>query len=99
MDARAAASPLDGCLTGDTITGMDTVTIRDLRNHGGDVIDRVAAGNPVTITRDGRPVAELRPLRPVGLTASALLARWRHVPIVDGDRLRRDIDAVIDQRL
>ncbi|MEX2183238.1 MAG: type II toxin-antitoxin system prevent-host-death family antitoxin [Chloroflexota bacterium] len=78
---------------------MDTVTIRELRNRGGDVIDRVAAGNPVTVTRDGRPVAELRPIRPPGLTASALLARWQRVPMIDSDRLRRDIDAVIDQRL
>lgn len=78
---------------------MDTVSIRDLRNHGGDVIDRVAAGNPVTVTRDGRPVAELRPLRTSGLTAVVLLERWRRVPIVDPERLRRDIDAVIDQRL
>jgi prevent-host-death family protein len=87
------------CLTGDTIALMDTVTIRDLRNRGGDVIDRVAAGNPVTVTRDGRPVAELRPLRSSGLTAAALLERWRRVPVVDPGRLRRDIDAVIDQRL
>ncbi len=78
---------------------MDTVTIRELRNRGGDVIDRVAAGNPVTVTRDGRPVAELRPLRQGGLTAAALLERWRHVPVVDPDQLQRDIDSVIDQRL
>jgi prevent-host-death family protein len=78
---------------------MDTVTIRDLRNRGGEVIDRVTAGNPVTVTRDGRPVAELRPLRSAGLTATALLERWRHVPIVDGARLRRDVDVVIDQGL
>ena len=78
---------------------MDTVTIRELRNRGGDVVDRVAAGDRVIVTRDGRPVAELRPVRPAGLTAAALLARWRHVPTVDIDRLRRDIDDVIDQRL
>jgi prevent-host-death family protein len=78
---------------------METVTIRDLRNRGGDVIDRVAAGTPVTVTRDGRPVAELRPLRSSSLTAAALLARWRRVPVVDPERLRRDLDAVIDQRL
>jgi prevent-host-death family protein len=81
------------------MAAMDTVTIRDLRNRGGEVIDRVTAGNPVTVTRDGRPVAELRPLRSAGLTASALLERWRHVPAVDGARLRRDVDAVIDQGL
>jgi prevent-host-death family protein len=78
---------------------METVTIRDLRNRGGEVIDRVTAGNPVTVTRDGRPVAELRPLRSAGLTASVLLERWQHVPAVDGARLRRDVDAVIDQGL
>ena len=78
---------------------MDRVTIRDLRNKGGEVIDRVAAGRPVTITRDGRPVAELRPLRPRGLSSIVLLERWRRVPLVDGRALRRDIDRVIDPRL
>jgi prevent-host-death family protein len=78
---------------------MDTVTIRELRNRGGDVVDRVAAGDRVIVTRDGRPVAELRPVRSLGLTAAALLVRWRHVPTVDIDRLRADIDDVIDQRL
>jgi len=39
---------------------MAEVTIRELRNHGGDVVDRVAAGERLIVTRDGRPVAELR---------------------------------------
>ena len=58
---------------------MDTVTIRDLRNHGGEVVSRVEAGERVTVTRDGRPVAELRPLRARGIGAAALLERWRGV--------------------
>jgi len=78
---------------------METVTIRDLRNRGGEVIDRVAAGDQVTVTRDGRPVAELRPLRPRGLSAVALLARWRHMPAVDAASLRHDLDAIIDPGL
>jgi prevent-host-death family protein len=78
---------------------MDRVTIRDLRNRGGEVIGRVAAGRPVIITRDGRPVAELHPVRAQGLSASVLLERWRHVPVVDGRALRHDIDRVIDPRL
>jgi prevent-host-death family protein len=78
---------------------MDSVTIRDLRNKGGEVVDRVAAGHRITVTRDGRPVAELRPVRSQGLSALALLERWRHVPVVDGRALRRDIDRVIDPRL
>jgi prevent-host-death family protein len=78
---------------------MDTVTIRDLRNHGGEVVGRVEAGEHVTVTRDGRPVAELRPLRSRGIRAAALLERWRRLPAVDAESLRRDIDAVIDQTL
>ena len=46
----------------DTLLPMSDVTIRELRNHGGDVINRVQAGEHVIITRSGTPVAELRPL-------------------------------------
>lgn len=35
------------------------VTIGELRNHGGDVVDRVATGETLTVTRSGKPVAEL----------------------------------------
>jgi prevent-host-death family protein len=75
------------------------VTIRELRNHGGDVVDRVAAGERLTVTRDGRPVAELRPYRSTPLSATILLGRWRRLPILDGLLLREEIDAVIDPRL
>ena len=78
---------------------MANVTIRELRNRGGAVVDRVAAGERLTITRGGHPVAELRPVVPVGLTAQVLLARWRLLPPVDGRRLRADLDAAVDPRL
>ena len=78
---------------------MDTVTIRELRNRGGEVVDRVEAGGHVTVTRDGRPVAELRPLRNRGLSAAALLERWQRLPMVDATRLRDDIDAVLEPGL
>lgn len=78
---------------------MDTVTIRELRNHGGEVVSRVEAGEHVTVTRDGRPVAELRPLRSRGVSGAALLERWRRLPSVDAGAFRRDLDAVIDQAL
>ena len=45
-------------ITGDTDFGMTDVSIRDLRNHGGEVIDRVLGGQDVVITRSGRPVAQ-----------------------------------------
>jgi prevent-host-death family protein len=75
------------------------VSIRELRNHGGEVIDRVEAGEQITITRNGRPVAELRPLPRPPLTAAALIERFKGLPPVDPDELRADIDAVIDQSL
>lgn len=79
---------------------MNSVGVRDLRNHGGDVIDRVLRGETVVITRDGVEVAELCPLRRAAAPSAAeLIARRRHLPAVDPEMLRRDIDAVIDPAL
>lgn len=78
---------------------MAEVTIRELRNHGGDVVDRVEAGERLTVTRDGRPVAELRPYRSTPLSSAVLLRRWRRLPDLDADLVRDDVDAVIDPRL
>jgi len=78
---------------------METVTIRELRNHGGDVIRRVAAGEALTVTLDGEAVAEPRPIGRPTLRAGALLERWRRLPVVDAARLRADIDAVLDSSL
>jgi len=78
---------------------VSEVTVRDLRNHGGDVVDRVARGELVTITRSGKPVAELRPISQAGLSADALLARWRSLPAVDPARFREDLDQIVDSSL
>jgi prevent-host-death family protein len=75
---------------------VKNVTIRDLRNHGGRVLDRVAGGETLTVTRAGKPVAELRPLRRPALSSAALLERWRQLPRVDPAKLRADVDTVID---
>ncbi len=74
------------------------MSIRDLRNQGGEIVDRAARGEQITITRSGRPVAELRPLRQ-GLSAEALLSRWRRLPSVDPEGLRADLDRLIDSSL
>ncbi|HEX3680307.1 MAG TPA: type II toxin-antitoxin system prevent-host-death family antitoxin, partial [Galbitalea sp.] len=73
---------------------MSTVNVRDLRNHGGDVLDRVMAGEVIIVTRSGQEVAELRPLRRHGLSAEELVRRWKNVPSVDPVALRADIDAI-----
>jgi prevent-host-death family protein len=78
---------------------MAEVTIRELRNHGGDVINRVAAGERLIVTRAGKPVAELRPLRRPGISAAALVERWSRLPRIDPRALRADIDAIVDPSL
>jgi prevent-host-death family protein len=78
---------------------MASVSIRDLRNHGGDIVDRVASGESLTVTRDGKPVAELRPVRAGRLSAAVLVDLWRRLPDVDPVALRDDVDAILDQGL
>lgn len=73
--------------------------MRDLRNHGGEILDRVAGGETLTVTRDGRPIAELRPLSRRPVPAALLLQRWRGVPAGDPAQLRADIDEVLDPTL
>lgn len=76
---------------------MSEVSIRDLRGHGGEVIDRVARGDAVTVTRQGRPVARLVPLDEPGTPRTRIAAGWRHLRSVDAGALRADIDRGVDQ--
>lgn len=63
------------------------------------MVDRVLGGESLVVTRAGTPVAELRPIRPPGLDAATLLARWRALPSVDPARWRSDLDRHIDPAL
>ncbi len=78
---------------------MDTVTIRELRNHSRAVIDRVEAGESLIVSRNGRPVAELRPLPRKPLDRDTLLERWKDLPPIDPEAFRRDIDSILDPSL
>ncbi|MDE0269227.1 MAG: type II toxin-antitoxin system prevent-host-death family antitoxin [Acidimicrobiaceae bacterium] len=78
---------------------MATVTIRELRNHGGAVIDRVQTGECLTVTRLGRPVAELHPLTRTGPDPTTLLERWSRLPHINPEALRHDIDQIVDPSL
>lgn len=78
---------------------MREVTVRELRNYGGQVLDSVERGENLVVTRHGKPVAELRALGGVDLTGQALLARWKGVPVIDGDTLRADLRRVIEAGL
>jgi prevent-host-death family protein len=78
---------------------MADATVRDLRNQGGHVLERVLLGERVTITRDGKPVARLVPVGRQRVSAEVLVERFRRLPAVDPDRLREDIDLLVDPRL
>lgn len=78
---------------------MREISIRDLRYKGGEVVDRVAQGESVTVTRSGKAVAELRPLRKQTVSVEALIARRKTLPLVDPVALRSVIDAAVNTEL
>lgn len=79
-----------------------TIAQRDLRNDNAKVIAAVTAGETFIVTRNGEPVAELRPIRP---------HRRRFVPRaeidelaatrvrIDHRRFREDLDRNFDQEI
>lgn len=63
---------------------MDEVALRELRNHTSDVLHRVEAGEELTVTVSGRPVARLVPLprRPQFLPWQRVLAHRAEVGVL-----------------
>jgi prevent-host-death family protein len=78
---------------------MADVTVRDLRHKGGRILERVARGESLTVTLDGRPIAELHPIPARGVPVETLLKRWRGLPRMDPRSLRRDLDRLLDTSL
>ncbi len=78
---------------------MSNVSIRDLRNHGGEVVERAERGERLTITRAGKPVAQLVALPRSAAPLDELRRRWAKLPDVDPAALRRDIDDILDSEL
>lgn len=76
------------------------ITQRELRNQSAAVLREVEAGRTLVVTRNGTPVAELRPVRPRRFVPRATIAdAAAHASRVDAERFRADLDNVIDQRL
>ena len=78
---------------------MNEVSVRELRNYGGQILNRVESGESMTITRDGTPVAVISPLHQPRLSATALLENWKNVPLINAESFRRDIDQALDMSL
>ncbi|MGH8211188.1 MAG: type II toxin-antitoxin system Phd/YefM family antitoxin [Steroidobacteraceae bacterium] len=76
------------------------ITQRELRNQSAAVLREVEAGRTIVVTRNGTPVAELRPLRPRRFVPRATLAEAAaRAPRIDADRFRTELDAWVDQRI
>ncbi|MCB9390685.1 MAG: type II toxin-antitoxin system prevent-host-death family antitoxin [Acidimicrobiia bacterium] len=76
---------------------MTTVSIPELRNNGGAAVERASRGERIVITSSGEPVAELAPLPKRPAHRVALVTARRHLPPVDPEALRCDVDLFIDQ--
>lgn len=74
-----------------------TISQRELRNDSATVLREVQAGHTLVVTRNGTPIAEIRPLPPRRFVPRAVIAdAAARAPRVDYARLRADLDAVVD---
>jgi prevent-host-death family protein len=76
------------------------ITQRELRNQSAAVLREVEAGRTFVLTRNGTPVAELRPIQPRRFVPRATIAdAGTRAPRVDARQFRADLDSVVDQRV
>ncbi len=87
------------CETSATLVSMDKrITQRQLRNDSAAVLREVRAGQTVIVTRNGEPVAELRPVPPRRFVSRSVIEdAARRAARIDADRLRTDLDSAVDQ--
>ncbi len=73
------------------------VTPRELRNENAKVMEAVTTGETFVVTRNGEPVAELRPLRAgrrAFISREEVAALARTGVRIDRDQFRADLDRV-----
>ena len=76
------------------------ISQRELRNDSGAILRAVESGENFVVTRNGTPLAELRPLRRRRFVAKAELVRAaRQLTPIDAATFRSGIDRVVDQSL
>jgi len=73
------------------------ISQRELRNDSAAILREVQAGQTIIVTRNGVPVAELRPIQPRRFVPKAVLVEAAaRGPRIDADRFRADEEAVMD---
>lgn len=73
-------------------------SLRDLNVKASELARRAQAGEVITITDRGRPIADLGPHRPGVRFARKddVLRAFASLPPIDPERFRADLDAVVD---
>ncbi len=75
-----------------------SITQRELRNDSGAVLREVQAGHTLVVTRNGVPVAELRPIAPTRFVSRAAIAAAAvRAPRIDARRFREEADRSLNQ--
>ncbi len=74
------------------------ITQRDLRNRSKEIMDAVEHGHSFTVTRDGRRIGELIPLRRRGrfVARQEFAAMSRNAPGIDIEIFRADQEVAVD---
>jgi antitoxin (DNA-binding transcriptional repressor) of toxin-antitoxin stability system len=70
------------------------VSEEEVREHLSEYLDRAERGEEIVVTRNGRPVVELRRVLP-GLTGAEFLEMWRNAPHLspeEAEAFARDVE-------
>lgn len=76
---------------------MKTIGIRELQHHVGKVMDRVAAGETVTISRHRVPFARIVPLEPPKKKQSKHPDWMARLKEIYGDKILPDSQPIFDE--
>jgi antitoxin (DNA-binding transcriptional repressor) of toxin-antitoxin stability system len=74
------------------------ITQRQLRNESGEIMRELDRGESFVVTRNGVPVGELHPIRRRRFVPKDVaLAVFAGASPIEHDRLREDVDLIVDQ--
>jgi prevent-host-death family protein len=82
------------------VTTHPEITQRDLRTRSREIMDAVEHGESFTVTRDGRRIGELIPLRHRSrfVSRQEFAVMSRNAPAINPDAFRADQDASQDNQ-
>jgi len=84
---------------GSSMGAPPEITQQDLQTNCGDILDSLEAGQAFTITRDGRQIGELIPVRPQSwfVLRAVFATSSRNASSIDPVAFRADQNAAADQ--